>query len=62
VRTLYLAAKIIVSGLNTFFSVSVEWRRRGMHIGYWWESHEERDHREDQYLGGWTVLRWSLER
>jgi hypothetical protein len=21
-----------------------EWERRGMHIGYWWESQNERDH------------------
>jgi hypothetical protein len=26
--------------------------RRGMHIGYWWESQKERDHYEDQDVGG----------
>jgi hypothetical protein len=36
--------------------------RRGMHIGYWWESQKERDHWEDQYVGGWTILKWILER
>jgi hypothetical protein len=27
---------------NNFFS-SMEWGRRGMHIGYWWESQKERE-------------------
>jgi hypothetical protein len=36
--------------------------RRGRHIGYWWESQEERDHLEDQDVGGWIILKWSLER
>jgi hypothetical protein len=31
--------------------------RRGMHIGYWWESQKERDHQEDQDVGGWTILK-----
>jgi hypothetical protein len=26
--------------------------RRGMHIGYWWENHKERDHKKDQDVGG----------
>jgi hypothetical protein len=26
--------------------------RRGMHIGYWWKSPKERDHKEDQDIGG----------
>jgi hypothetical protein len=31
--------------------------RRGIHIGYWWESQKERDHMEDQDVGGWTILK-----
>jgi hypothetical protein len=30
------------------------WGRRGTHIGYWWE----RDHLEDQDIGGWILERW----
>jgi hypothetical protein len=33
-----------------------------MHIGYWWNSQKERDHCEDQNVGGWTILKWILER
>jgi hypothetical protein len=33
-----------------------------MHIGYWWESQKERDHWEDQDVGGWTILKWILEK
>jgi hypothetical protein len=36
--------------------------RRGMHIRYWWESQKERDHWEDLDVGGWTILKWILER
>jgi hypothetical protein len=34
----------------------------GVHIGYWWESQKERNHWEDQDVGGWTILKWILER
>jgi hypothetical protein len=27
-----------------------------------WESQKERDHREDQGVGGWTILKGVLER
>jgi hypothetical protein len=37
-------------------------RRRGMHIGFQWENQKERDHWEDQDVGGWTILKWILER
>jgi hypothetical protein len=35
--------------------------RRGMHIGFWWESQKERDHREDLDVGGRIILEWILE-
>jgi hypothetical protein len=36
--------------------------RRRIHIGYWWESQKKRDHWEDEGVGGWTILKWILER
>jgi hypothetical protein len=35
---------------------------RRMHVGYWWEIQKERDHWEDQDVGGWTILKWVVER
>jgi hypothetical protein len=29
----------------------------GMHIGYWWQNQKE-----DQYIDGWIILKWILER
>jgi hypothetical protein len=31
-------------------------------IDYWSESQRERDHQEDQDVGGWIILGWILER
>jgi hypothetical protein len=31
--------------------------RRGMLIGYWWESQNERDDWNDRDVGGWTILK-----
>jgi hypothetical protein len=36
--------------------------RRGTLIDYWWESQRERDHLEDQDVGGCIILGWILER
>jgi hypothetical protein len=33
-----------------------------MHKGYWWESQKEKDHWEDQDVGGWTILKCTIER
>jgi hypothetical protein len=33
-----------------------------MHIGYRWKSRKEGDHWEDKDAGGWTILKWILER
>jgi hypothetical protein len=35
---------------------------RGMHIGYWWKIQKERDHREDQDVSRWAILKWILEK
>jgi hypothetical protein len=39
-----------------------EWGGKGMNIGYRWDSQKERDHYEDQDVGGWIILSWILER
>jgi hypothetical protein len=64
-RNLYSSLSII----RTIKSRGMRWAehvahmgRRGMHIGYWWESQKERDYWEDQDVGGWTILKWILER
>jgi hypothetical protein len=36
--------------------------RRGMYIGYWFESKKEKDHYYDQDSGGWIILKSILER
>jgi hypothetical protein len=31
--------------------------RRGLRIGYWWEIQKEKNHWEDQDVGGWAILK-----
>jgi hypothetical protein len=31
-------------------------------VGYWWESQKERDHWEDQDVGGWTIFKIQRDR
>jgi hypothetical protein len=33
------------------------WGRRGMHLGFWWESQKERDHQEDVDINGRMILK-----
>jgi hypothetical protein len=33
-----------------------------VYIVYWWGSQKVRDHWEDLDIGGWTILKWILER
>jgi hypothetical protein len=29
---------------------------KGMHMGYWWESHKE-----DQFVSGWIIVKWIID-
>jgi hypothetical protein len=41
---------------------STNGERTGMNRGYWWEVQKEIVHWVDQDVGGWTILKWILER
>jgi hypothetical protein len=43
--------------MENLMACSTNGGRIGMHIGYWWESQKERDHWEEQDVGGWTILK-----
>jgi hypothetical protein len=38
----------------------MNWEEEEKNEGHWWESHREGHHHQD--FGGWTILRWLLER
>jgi hypothetical protein len=51
-------------GKNTFrlgWTRHVALRRRGIHREFWWESQKKRDHREDQEVRRWIILKWIFE-
>jgi hypothetical protein len=48
--------KMIRSGMIRWAGHIAHMGRRRMHIGYWWESQKEKDHQEDEDLGGWIIL------
>jgi hypothetical protein len=37
-------------------------RRRGMHVGFWWESQKNRDYSEDLGVCGRIILKWILDK
>jgi hypothetical protein len=47
--------RIKIVSIRTISASSLE-----MLIGYWWENRRERNHWEDQDVGGWIILRWIL--
>jgi hypothetical protein len=64
--TVQQAASISYNELTPHFRrISKKFRRTGtvsMSELYWWEIQKERDHWEDQDVGGWTILKLILER
>jgi hypothetical protein len=33
-----------------------------MHVGYWWENQKAKDHKENQNVGGWIILKCILDK
>jgi hypothetical protein len=56
--TVILIIKILEMGREC----STNCERRGILTGYWWGSQKVRDHWEDLDVGGWTILKWILEK
>jgi hypothetical protein len=54
--------RIIKSRMMIWTGHVAQMGRRGIHIGYWWESRKEGEHWEDRDVGGWTILKWILDR
>jgi hypothetical protein len=54
--------RIIKSGRMRWTGHVARMGRRGTRIGYWCKIRRERDHYEDQDVGGWIILGWILER
>jgi hypothetical protein len=54
---LYSSPSLIKSRRMRWAGYVAQMSRRGMAIGYWWESRKEGDLLEDQDIGGWTKLK-----
>jgi hypothetical protein len=55
-HNLYSLPSIIRTIKSRRMRMWYEWGRREMYIGYGWESRKERDHWDDQDVGGWITL------
>jgi hypothetical protein len=53
--------RIIKTGSMRFAGDVAIMGRRGMHIGFGWESQKERGHWEDLDVGGKVTLKWIIE-
>jgi hypothetical protein len=51
--------RMIKSGRMRWAGHVAQMGRRGMHIGFWWESQKGRHQSDDVHRGGRIILRWS---
>jgi hypothetical protein len=50
--------KLHIIHIRIIKSRRMRWAGHVARIGYWGKSQRERDHKEDQDVGGWTILKW----
>jgi hypothetical protein len=53
---------MIKSSRITWAGQQHECGRRGMHVGYWWESQKERNHKEDIDIGRRMILKYIIDK
>jgi hypothetical protein len=61
-HNMYLSSEIIRHVKSRWVGHVACMERREMCRKFWWESPKERDHSEDQGVGGKMVLEWTLGR
>jgi hypothetical protein len=49
--------KMIKSGRMRWAGHVARMDAKRKHIGYWWESQTERDHKEDKNVDGWIIVK-----